>query len=506
MVWLIAFGYVRSCEAFLGHYLYLREPCFYNTIFAKNFGNNVFFLFGEYVTNKLAKINTEHESQNTRAAFSFISTNRVYFSFLYPFFRNKLVFNLLLNLSGMDSFSLPRQELDSIRLASASFAQRSSFITSFPSFSFSNHLGAEIMVSFSHEQLLEVMLANEAYTLPHSLLKHIFTGKLVNQDLAEQPSELDPALFKELLPKLPANGELKFFLVLGELAMQSFKATSFDQLPQQKVKGASNANLGNGQASSSFAKAISFWAWTACRAPELAEEQAYVISFEFTVQSFAEQHKSLQLGHSLTLDSRGADCQLCFWGKQKLHEQQPTFSSLNIKLDSVMVKLRAFQQIEQLYQSASFDWGGVSSENNLPAHWKLDLQQHPAVYQQLADNLGKANPMAKRIYQELAKADTGAALGQKASVATAAFWKATSKSLNGTLQETLQNVEQLIEQQQAETFFEGDWQEPIPAATSALEEASGRVDGSFGSLQCGEGNLPLHLKLELANKLGSFKP
>ena len=171
-----------------------------------------------------------------------------------------------------------------------------------------------------------------------------------------------------------------------------------------------------------------------------------------------------------------------------------------------MVKLGAFQQIEQLYQSASFDWGGVSSENLLPAHWKLDLQQHPAVYQQLADNLGKANPMAKLIYQELAKADTGAALDQKASAATAAFWKATSKSLNRTLQETLQNVEQLIEQQEAEAFFEGDWQEPVPAAASASEEASGRVDGSFGSLQCGEGNLPLHLKLEFAHKLGSFKP
>ena len=156
---------------------------------------------------------------------------------------------------------------------------------------------------------------------------------------------------------------------------------------------------------------------------ELAEEQAYVISFKFKVQSFAEQHKNLQLGHSLTLDFRGADCQLCFWEKQKLHEQQPTFSNLNIEIGSVMIKLGAFQQIEQLYQSASFDWGGVSSENNLPAHWKLDLQQHPAVYQQLADNLGKTNPMAKLIYQELAKADTGAALDQKASAATAAFWK-----------------------------------------------------------------------------------
>ena len=152
--------------------------------------------------------------------------------------------------------------------------------------------------------------------------------------------------------------------------MKSFKETSFDQLPQQKVKGASNGNLGNWQASSSFAKAVSFWAWTACRAPELAAEQAYVISFTFKVKSFAEQHKALQLGH---LDFRGADCQLCFWGKQQLHQHQPTLSSLNIELGSVIVKLATFEQIEQLDQSASFDWGGVSSENHLPAYWKLDL-------------------------------------------------------------------------------------------------------------------------------------
>ena len=116
-------------------------------------------------------------------------------------------------------------------LLSASFAQRSSLSSSFPSFSFnfSNHLEADTMVSFQHEQLIEVMLANEAYTLPHSLLKHIFKGKLVKQEL-EEPAEL---LFKELLA---SRDELKFFLVLGERAMKSFKDTSFDQLPQQKVE------------------------------------------------------------------------------------------------------------------------------------------------------------------------------------------------------------------------------------------------------------------------------
>ena len=127
-------------------------------------------------------------------------------------------------------------------------------LTSFPSFSFSfsNQLAAENMVSFKHEQLIKVLLANEAYTLPPSLLKHIFEGKLVNKQLAEQPAELEAAFFKELLPELPENDELEFFMVLGELTMKSFKETSFNQLPRQKVMGASNASLGNWQASSSF--------------------------------------------------------------------------------------------------------------------------------------------------------------------------------------------------------------------------------------------------------------
>ena len=109
VVWLIAFDYVSSCEAFPGHYLYQCAPCFYNNIFAKSFGNNVFFSFGEYVANKLANINAKHESQNPSAAFSFINNNNlVYISFVYPFLGDKLVFHLLLDLSGMGSFSLSR--------------------------------------------------------------------------------------------------------------------------------------------------------------------------------------------------------------------------------------------------------------------------------------------------------------------------------------------------------------------------------------------------------------
>ena len=101
--------------------------------------------------------------------------------------------------------------------------------------------------------------------------------------------------------------------------------------------------------------------------------------------------------------------------------------------------------MEQLYLTASFDWGGVSSENHLASSWKLDLQQHPAVYKKLAEQLGANDPMAKLINKELDNPDDGAASDQKASAAISAFWKATSKSLNRTLQTTFENVEKLIE-------------------------------------------------------------
>ena len=67
-------------------------------------------------------------------------------------------------------------------IVSASFAQSSSFSSSALSFSFSFRRQLEAdMVSFKHEQLIKVQLANEAYTLTPSLLKHIYARKLVKQ-------------------------------------------------------------------------------------------------------------------------------------------------------------------------------------------------------------------------------------------------------------------------------------------------------------------------------------
>ena len=179
------------------------------------------------------------------------------------------------------------------------------------------------------------------------------------------------------------------------------------------------------------------------------QQKAYVISFKFKVQSFAAKHKALKLGHTISLDFRGADCQLCFWGKQQASQHQPTFSSLDIKLGDVIVKLAAFEKIEQLYETTSFDWGGVTSEHHLPAFWKHDLEQHPSVYKKLAENLGLDNSMAKLIKKELDKDEVEPTLKPpKTSTASEAeFWMTTSKNLHKLVGDTFRSAEQLLAQQ-----------------------------------------------------------
>ena len=197
----------------------------------------------------------------------------------------------------------------------ASFAQTSSF-SSFTSILVSFHiLEAQKMAYFTHDQLIALLLANEAYTLPPALLQHVMEGMLFNDELEETSDKINSHWVSDHLPKLPKKDELQFWMVLGEKAMESFDKSDFQQLPPQKVTGSSNANLSNWQASSSFAKAVNFWAWTACRAPELLKEEAYVISFKITVSRFVAQLKALQLGNPVTLDFRGADCQPCFLGQ-----------------------------------------------------------------------------------------------------------------------------------------------------------------------------------------------
>ena len=92
------------------------------------------------------------------------------------------------------------------------------------------------------------------------------------------------------------------------------------------------------------------------------------------------------------------------------------------------------------------------------------------------------------------------------SPALTSFWKKTSKMLQNSLMQTLTNVEELLEEQQADAFFQEAWEPQAAAAEEVAAPASGRIDGSEHSLQSGAGNLPLKQKLELAYALGSFKP
>ena len=113
----------------------------------------------------------------------------------------------------------------------------------------------------------------------------------------------------------------------------------------------------------------------------------------------------------------------------KPQRSSPSSEACTLSLATSLSRLAAFDKMPQLYDSASFDWGGVSSEHHLAAYWKLDLQQHAAIYQQLADKLGPNHPMAKLIQKELAK-EVGepASKVPRASAAATSFWKAAAKS------------------------------------------------------------------------------
>ena len=111
--------------------------------------------------------------------------------------------------------------------------------------------------------------------------------------------------------------------------------------------------------------------------------------------------------------------------------------------------------------------------------------------------------MAKLIKKELDKdeVEPTSKLPKTSTASEAEFWMTASKNLHKVLGDTFRSAEQLLAQQASE----GDFTEGT-AATASDEEPSGRIDGSLPSLQCGEGNIPLHLKLQLAQELGSFKP
>ena len=177
-------------------------------------------------------------------------------------------------------------------------------------------------------------------------------------------------------------------------------------------------------------------------------------------------------------------------------QSQPSLKALGIELSEYVFKLDKFDSIPALFEANSFDWGGASSAWQLSQHWKLDAQM-----QQLVKQLGMDSAMGQLVYKEL-MSPASMQEEPKESPALTSFWKKTSKMLQNSLVQTLANVEELLEEQRAEAFFQEAWEPQAAAAeeaaASASAAASGRIDGSEHSLQSGAGNLPLKQKLELA--------
>ena len=163
-------------------------------------------------------------------------------------------------------------------ILSASFAQRDSFESSLPSLCLSSFCvtasspaserassTAFSMMSFQHQQVMAILLANEAYSLPQALLEHSLAAKILNRELQPLDEELEPQLFAQFLPKLRSETALTFWLIMSESALKAFQASGWDVLPPQKASSR-NANLGNWQLSSSASKQLSFYAWCSNRA------------------------------------------------------------------------------------------------------------------------------------------------------------------------------------------------------------------------------------------------
>ena len=228
------------------------------------------------------------------------------------------------------------------------------------------------------------------------------------------------------------------------------------------------------------------------------------MSFDLQPASFAASVAAMELGASISLDYRGADTQLVWWGKLSPAAPQPSLQQLGVKVGAFIYKIPSFSSLDSLFTSSCFDWGGASSAWQLSKNWKLDSEVHPDIYQKV-EELGPDSALAKLIQAQL----DNPASKEKAAVSSDSpglvrFWKATSKLFAKSLHETFNNVETLLHDREAEAFFAEAWEEDeLPPASS--DEPAGRFDGSDNAIASGHGNLPLRLKLELAAALGNFR-
>ena len=233
------------------------------------------------------------------------------------------------------------------------------------------------------------------------------------------------------------------------------------------------------------------------------------MSFDLEPASFTASASYMGLGSTVSLDYRASDTQLAWWGKLSPSASQPSMQQLGVKVGAFVWKIPSFSSLhDHLFSTASFDWGASSSAWQLSKNWKLDSQMHPDVYWKLAESLGEASPLGKLIKAQLetpASQQPTPASGTSASPALTAFWKKQAKLMASSLQNTLGNVEALLQEREAEECFAEAWpEEELPK--TAWEEPAGCFDGSELALASGFGNLPLNLKLQLAEGFGNFRP
>ena len=67
--------------------------------------------------------------------------------------------------------------------------------------------------------------------------------------------------------------------------------------------------------------------------------------------------------------------------------------------------------------------------------------------------------------------------------------------MSKSLHQTLDNVEALLQDREAEAFFAEAWSEEEELVPPASEEPAGRFDGSDNAVASGHGNLPLDLEV-----------
>ena len=144
-----------------------------------------------------------------------------------------------------------------------------------------------------------MQLHNEAFSLPEALLDHVLKAKLVTKEGEALPEQLTASQFKSFVPQLDKKN-LRFWMILHQEAFQEFKRESFDKLPRQRCEETRNANLGNWQASSSFAKQAAFYAWIVNRHPKLSIPGSFRAQLRSGTRSFC----SISFLHGLGPDSK----------------------------------------------------------------------------------------------------------------------------------------------------------------------------------------------------------